>query len=179
MRADERKYHFQKLNTKDTSMRAIILLQFSWLKPSVCMSLSVNKIVPLSQNANKTSNTNKMITQRYLQWVSNFFKTSLSSLAEISICCKIYIEKRRRMLYSFPSYCCRDLSVVMLLPLLPLACPFTVPPHQHTHTPPSAHWLPSTHVPCDLLEDGQELLVLLTFLPSGSWIRLNERDGYK
>lgn len=44
VREDEREYHFQKLNTKDTSMRAIMLLQFSRLKPSVCMSLSVNAI---------------------------------------------------------------------------------------------------------------------------------------
>ncbi len=96
------------------------------------------------------------------------FKTSLSSLAVISICCKTQEWTESQVWCLLRQH---KTFGIWLLPPLPLAWPIPVPPH-HTHTPPSAQWLPSTHVPRDLLENRQELLVLLALFPSRSRSRL-------
>jgi len=65
-----------------------MLLQFSRLKPSVFMSLSVNNRSFLEDGIQKKNNPETNI-QRYVHLDTTLFKTFLSSLAEISICCKI------------------------------------------------------------------------------------------
>lgn len=169
-------------------MRAIMLRQLSRLKPSLDMSLSVKGRKKCCGDLNETWQS--IIIEKYSRSDTTLFRTFRSSLAEISISYGIREDRTFYLLHWIMFvifYLCFASILLVQATLLPkhaknvLNSPgytqeqvwmlFThaPPPKHHTHCPPSAPWLPSTHVPGYLQKNGAELLVLLTLLPRWGW----------